>query len=423
MIKMQICIFEDKGYENLYPLTLLRPVFELKCGHSALLDKILRRYKGVKVHFFVRDCLVPILKKKTGGNCVNDLVALKDDVLFLNGRWLSINSSIELNGPEEIGLCNNDVVYARLKRETVISYATSSLERLLEAVKSKIQMKPVSATLISYPWELIKYNGKAIEEDFKSLGKSGIEGKMSPHAAIVGDRDKVFIAQGAQVQPFVTLDTTSGPILIDKEAVVHPYSRIKGPASIGAETEIFEGNIREGTTIGPMCRVGGEVEESIIHGYSNKYHEGFLGHSYVCEWVNLGALTTTSDLKNDYSQVRVYIKGELRDSHESKVGCFIGDHTKTSIGAFFNTGSVVGVMTNVVHSGGLLPKFIPAFCWFFNNRVFKGYGFRNMLETARSVMARRNRDLSEDEIELLKSAYEITKEERDFWIKKGKIGL
>ena len=126
---------------------------------------------------------------------------------------------------------------------------------------------------------------------------------------------------------------------------VLPFTRIEGPAYIGRESQLFRAHIREGTSIGPVCRIGGELEASIVHGWCNKYHDGFLGHSYVCPWVNLGALTTNSDLKNDYSPVRVPLAGESLDTGSTKVGCFIGDHTKTALASLINTGSSIGVMT------------------------------------------------------------------------------
>ena len=143
----------------------------------------------------------------------------------------------------------------------------------------------------------------------------------------------------------VVIDAEHGPVYIDEGAEIHPFTRIEGPCYVGKKSILLGAKCREGNSIGPMCRVGGEVEESIIHGYSNKYHDGFLGHAYVGEWVNLGALTTNSDLKNDYSSVSVMLDGHTPiDTGSTKVGSLIGDHTKTSIGTLLNTGAYVGAM-------------------------------------------------------------------------------
>src|SRR5207248_4001999 len=144
-------------------------------------------------------------------------------------------------------------------------------------------------------------------------------------------------------------DTTRGPVLVDRGAVVQAFSRLEGPCYVGPQTQVLAARVR-GSSLGEQCRVGGEVEASVIHGYSNKAHEGFLGHSYVGEWVNLGAGTQVSDLRNDYASVRVVVNGRAVDSGQAKVGAFVGDHTRTSIGSLINTGAAVGPYCQVLAS-------------------------------------------------------------------------
>jgi UDP-N-acetylglucosamine diphosphorylase/glucosamine-1-phosphate N-acetyltransferase len=218
----------------------------------------------------------------------------------------------------------------------------------------------------------------------------------------------------------VVLDSTGGPITVEDGVTIFPHSRIEGPCHVGQDTQIVGGKIREGCSIGPVCRVGGEVEEAIIHGYSNKYHDGFLGHAYVGEWVNLGALTTNSDLKNDYSTVEVKLNGQPIDTNDTKVGSFIGDHTKTSIGTLFNTGSIVGMMTNILGGSEILPKTIPSFCLFANGKAFKGFGLRKLLQTAETAMGRRKVAFTEADRSMLTHAYELTKDERQEAVKKSR---
>jgi len=210
----------------------------------------------------------------------------------------------------------------------------------------------------NYTWDLVLANPKQLVEDFKAAGRSGIHGVVEQPNAIRGSAQDVYVAPGALVHPMVVLDAAEGPIYIDEGAQIHPYTRIEGPSYIGKKTILLGAKCREGNTIGPVCRVGGEVEESIIHGYSNKYHDGFLGHAYVGEWVNLGALTTNSDLKNDYSHVEVTLEdGRPVNTGSTKVGSLIGDHTKTSIGTLLNTGANVGAMA-VVNSADRLALVI-----------------------------------------------------------------
>ena len=164
--------------------------------------------------------------------------------------------------------------------------------------------------------------------------------------------------------------------------------------------------------MGPQCRVGGETEQSILHSHVNKYHEGFLGHSYVCPWVNLGAMTTTSDLKSDYSSVKVPLDGCLVDSESMKVGSFIGDHTKTAIDSMFNTGSSLGVMTMVLPGGRLLPRHIPSFCNISFGELAADWSLENSLQTARVAMQRRGLAFTSAMERLYRELFVQTRDER-----------
>jgi hypothetical protein len=173
-----------------------------------------------------------------------------------------------------------------------------------------------------------------------------------------------------------------------------------------------------------MCRIGGEVEESIIQGYSNKYHDGFLGHAYVGQWVNLGALTTNSDLKNDYTAVSVILDGrEGIDTGSTKVGSLIGDHTKTSIGTLLNTGAYVGAMTVIAATGKPLPKFIPSFAWFLEGVVTKGFGKQQLYKTARVAMGRRKCQWTPAEEAMWNDIYQQTAPARIEAVKKGRRAM
>lgn len=312
------------------------------------------------------------------------------------------------------------MVCARVRRETARKCASQDFCEFLTRIQEKLHKRTVDAELISYSWNLVHHNPKAITADFKASGRSGVQGKMHPLSCVYGDESQVYIAPSAVIHPMVVLDTNGGPVVIEDGVKVFPHTRIEGPCYIGKDSQIVGGKIREGCSIGPVCRVGGEVEESIIHGYSNKYHDGFLGHAYVGEWVNLGALTTNSDLKNDYSTVEVKLNGQTIDTGDTKVGSFIGDHTKTSIGTLFNTGTIVGMMTNILGGSEILPKSIPSFCLFANAKAFKGFGLKSLLKTAETAMGRRKVVLTEDDRVLLTHAYELTAPEREEAVKKAR---
>ena len=186
------------------------------------------------------------------------------------------------------------------------------------------------------------------------------------------------------IWPGTVVSTETGPVFLDRGSAVRPGSFIEGPCYIGPGTVIDDAKVRPGCSFGPECRIGGEVEASVFQGYANKHHEGFIGHAFVGEWVNLGALTTNSDLKNAYQPVQVNWEGKTIDTGLLKVGCFIGDHAKTAIGSLINTGARIGTFANWFESG-LSPKEIPAFSW--GNKARWPLG--HVLSNARRVMSRR----------------------------------
>ncbi len=418
---MRICIFEDEGYENLYPLSLTRPVFDLKCGQITLRERILRDFPGVDVSYFLRDYLAPLFSQDKKEASINDTDALKrEDILFINGRWLLSKGELSLSGEEEIGICEKESLYLRATTKTINNCSFQNFRELIDSLRQKLKKKEIKARLVTYPWHLIDNNCWALEEDFEFRVRQDIQAELPSSATICGEKDRVFIARSARIQPLVLLDSTKGSIYIDEEAIISAYSHIRGPSYIGKESQILGANIGEGTSIGPTSRVGGEVEETIIHGFTNKAHQGFFGHSYLGKWINIGALCTNSDLKNDYRPVQVYIKGEFKDSGATKVGSFMGDHTKLGIGCLLNTGTIVGVGSNIVTAGKVLPKFISSFTWYLNGKFYKGYGLKQIIETARVVMNRRKVAMSPAEIKMLEEVFKITEKERKKLIEKSK---
>jgi UDP-N-acetylglucosamine diphosphorylase / glucose-1-phosphate thymidylyltransferase / UDP-N-acetylgalactosamine diphosphorylase / glucosamine-1-phosphate N-acetyltransferase / galactosamine-1-phosphate N-acetyltransferase len=171
---------------------------------------------------------------------------------------------------------------------------------------------------------------------------------------------------------------------------------------------VLGARLRGGTTLGPHCRVGGEMEASILQGYVNKQHDGFLGHSYVGEWVNLGAGTQTSDLRNDYGEVHVSIAGQRRATGSNKVGSFIGDHTKTGLGVLLNTGSAIGAFANLLPSGSLLPNQVPSFCQVRGGALQELGDLRKLCSTAATVMRRRGQEMTDAHYQLYDWLYEMT---------------
>jgi UDP-N-acetylglucosamine diphosphorylase/glucosamine-1-phosphate N-acetyltransferase len=408
-------VFEDEKCDCFFPLTFTRAIFELRCGYISLLERIKRNFPQIEIGVFLRDYLVPTFKKRVSISAINDLNFItRDDVLFLNGRWLMKYGEIPLEGEEKTTLKDGEIVCIRAKRRSIEENKADTLPGLLNKLKNSLPKEEIDTILLSYPWELVNQNPETLKRDFAFFGNKGIYGNFAEYAAVYGEKDKVFVAETAEIQPFVLLDTTDGPIYIDEGVKIHSHTRVEGPSYIGRDSIVVGAKIREGTSIGPVCRVGGEVGKSIFHGYSNKSHHGYIGRSYIGEWVNLGALTTNSDLKNDYTPVRVYIKDKAMLSNEVKVGVFVGDHTKTGIGVLLPTGGIVGMMCNILPAAGkLIPKFIPSFTCFFKNEFGEGKGLKHSMEAVRTAMLRRGIELSGEDVELFNTLYELTRKERE----------
>ncbi|RMF63700.1 MAG: glucose-1-phosphate thymidylyltransferase [Calditrichaeota bacterium] len=264
---------------------------------------------------------------------------------------------------------------------------------------------------IDYPWDLVRHNPAEVERDFDAeLGKGRIDGQVSSHAVLV-KQERIFVGKGSVVKAGVVVDASEGPVWLGQDVTVLPNAVILGPAYVGDHSVVKVGaKIYGGTSIGEVCKVGGEVEGSIIHSHSNKQHEGFLGHAYLGQWVNLGADTNNSDLKNNYGNVKVYVEGELVDSGSQFVGLFMGDHSKTGINTMFNTGTVVGVMSNVF-GADFPPKFVPSFAWGGRAGLVE-HELEKALQTARAVMARRAVEMSAAQERLFRRLFEMTRAER-----------
>ena len=413
---MRVAMFEDRvATECFSPIALLRPVFELLCGQFTPRERVLRFLPVTDWGAYLRSDLVDVYQEQYPESHVNDLDWLRQSpTLFLNGRWLADPKSLALCDPETAGIIDGSVAFLTLEPGDVSRLTENDVdESLMEIARSRRRVT-APGRLAKYPWDLVQHNPTQLIADFASrpFGPSNVH-QLGPQVAVLGNPKQVYLDPTAHIDPFVVIDATKGPVVVEAGCLIQAFTRLEGPSYIGRNSQLYRANIREGTSIGPVCRVGGEIESSILHGYVNKYHDGFLGHSYVCPWVNLGALSTNSDLKNDYSTVKVPISGHDVDSGEMKVGCFIGDHTKTAIGGLFNTGSSIGVMCMILPDGELLPKHVPSFSRIWHGELIDGLPLDRGLKTARQAMERRNFELTEAQEHLLRTVHAETELERD----------
>jgi len=410
-----ICIFEGIYYTRLLPLVYFRPQYDLRCGILTLREKVLCNYPDIPVTLHCRSYLSDIVQEQNPKLLVNQIKG--KECLFINGRVL-----VDENFKEQIALNKTDTLYVKGDSIIAAKVSGSKLDELKRGLKDLYTLsdfndlfkKEVDVKIINYPWDLITYNGNQIVSDFELLTAKQ---KKNMHKGIIYEGahllnpTNIYIDEGAKIKPGAVLDAEEGPIFIGKNAIVFPNSAIEGPVFIGEGTHVKMGaNIYKDTSIGEICKVGGEIEHSIIHSHSNKQHGGFLGHSYLGKWVNLGADTNNSDLKNNYGSIKVMINDEQVDSGSQFVGLTMGDHSKTAINTMFNTGTVVGVSSNIF-GAGFPAKYIPSFTWG-GAEALTSYDLERSLEVAKRVMTRRNMHMSDVDEKLFRKVFDLTKEER-----------
>jgi UDP-N-acetylglucosamine diphosphorylase/glucosamine-1-phosphate N-acetyltransferase len=262
-------------------------------------------------------------------------------------------------------------------------------------------------TTVTRTWDIFRKNGEEIEADFAILTKNRLSEKVPDSVQIIGDRSKVFLEKGASIECAI-LNTKAGSIYLAADSEVMEGSVVRGPFSLGEHSALkLATKIYGPTTIGPHSKVGGEVNNCVIFGYSNKAHDGFIGNSVIGEWCNLGADTNSSNLKNNYANVKIhdYVSGKALDSGLQFCGLIMGDHSKSGINTMFNTGTVVGVGCNVF-GGGFPPQFIPEFSWC-NGSDLSHYKLEKLFETAEKVWQRRGLVFDEKEKQLLTHIHQL----------------
>jgi UDP-N-acetylglucosamine diphosphorylase/glucosamine-1-phosphate N-acetyltransferase len=395
-MSINLGVFEDAGWQRLLPLTWLRPACSLICGTDRLIDKVIAACETAPAGYWARS--------EWSARIGESLPHTEPDS---NLPWCLVNARTLWQGAEELppegtAWIDRGEVLAVSVPGDMIEGLTSDLflnpERLAEWIELCRQTPPPEGVrLIRYPWDLVLANADELTRQCKQGGR---------HEGIVYDgvhfleHQSICIEPGAKIKAGVVLDAEKGPIHIASKAVIEPNAYIEGPAYIGPRSLVRPfASIRGGTTIGPVCKIGGEIEATVFQGYANKQHDGFFGHSYLGEWTNIGAGTTTSDLKNTYGTIRVFLSGVGVESGEQFVGSIIGDHSKTGIGTLLPTGCVVGVAANVFTTQAV-PKFVPSFGWL-TDAGLAPYRLEKALSIARVVMGRRDHELTHAEAELL----------------------
>lgn len=387
-------IFFDchKTRENLLPLTFTRPVADVRVGILTIRQKW-EKLLGQTSFSLTEPYLEGKFKPDTGS----------EPALYINGSVLP-NDKL-LTAINQLGALK----YLTAKG-TILAFKTEkhhlNYENFEAIVKSFSAVEYThDFTAIEQPWHIFKNNGEALKWDFYMLTNGRQSQPLSKTNTLLGNTADIFIEEGGKVEACI-LNTTGGPIYIDKDAEIMEGSVIRGPFSIGEHSTLkMAAKVYGPTTLGPHCKVGGEVSNSVFFAYSNKAHDGFLGNSVIGEWCNLGADTNNSNLKNNYGEVDVfnYRESKLVPTGLTFHGLIMGDHSKAGINTMFNTGTVVGVSANIF-GGDFPPKFIPSFSWG-GAQWLRTFSFEKSLEVAQLMMERRGVKLEDADLHILQTVY------------------
>ena len=405
-----ICLFEDEKWHSLTPLAYFAPVYELRCGIFTLKERIERYFKGDKVLVHSRRYIAESVIGQMYDNILFD-PNFSDKWIFINGRSIADEVLVKLfDKPSEDFLLYNGstLVGAYLTGDNVKKLFEGYSEFPLFGKLSGCKRIETSVKAIENPWDLIKHNGEEIINDFRILKENKENSLKNFDGVVFKNRNQILLGSFCEIEPFVFINAEKGPVVIDDHVKIMSHSTIEGPAYIGSGSTIKSHSIiSHNSSIGPVCKVGGEIEDSIIHSYTNKQHYGFLGHSYLGQWINLGAGTTNSDLKNNYGSIRVFSGNAEVDTGLTFLGTLMGDYTKTAIGTRLNTGASIGPCCNIF-SDQIVPKYLPPFTWQ-SNTFHSEYALDKIIETTKVVYSRRGVIFTDSDEKLFREVFNFTK--------------
>ncbi len=381
---MNYILFDDNTWQNLLPLTFTKPTSEIRIGILTITEKW-ETYLSGKLTFQTQ----AYLSQKYKGVYTNNTV-------FINGKICPT--------PELLAQINKLEFNTGIKKgNTLIAFRSNNASALnISEALASAEETSINYLSVENVWDIFSKNGEAIKQDFELITRGRTSQALSSSNTVIGDAKDIFLEEGAVVEAAI-LNTKSGPIYIGKDAEIMEGSVVRGPFALGEHSALkLSTKVYGPTTIGPHRKVGGEINNSVIFGFSNKAHDGFLGNSVVGEWCNLGADTNNSNLKNNYGNVKLYnyAQQKMIDTGLQFCGLIMGDHSKCGINTMFNTGTVVGVGANIF-GGGFPPTHIPSFSWGGAEGI-EEYKFDKMIETANRVYARRSLIMSAEEKQILK---------------------
>ena len=406
MTDLTLYLFDDAIAHQWQPFALTRPVGELLLGAHTFRARAELLFGARCAGHLTAPHLIGFDEGYAARAVSSESVRNDRPRLVLSSRAL-VDWDVRVEFSDRaLHLCiGDDVVGAYLPAGAPLPAAEWLAAPTTTANTANVQL---TGKVLRRVWELVAENAAQIVRDYEGSRTRETESAAPRFDALHYSAGSLRTGENVNIEPNVVFDFSHGPIWLDDNVTVRAFTRLSGPAYVGPGSTLLGGPY-EAISIGPVCRVHGEVEETIVLGYANKAHDGFLGHAYVGRWVNLGALTTNSDLKNNYGTVRMWTPDGEADTGLIKLGCLLGDHVKTGIGALLNTGTVVGAGSNLFGTE-MPPKYVPPFSWG-SGSALTVYGMEKFLKVTETVMKRRNVALSEDMTRVLRAAWQAAREQ------------
>ena len=400
----QLYLYDDAKARAFEPFALTRPVSELRAGAEIIRARWEQTSGSTASGFFAAAHLENFNEAGAPGSS-RAMRTLPPGTLIANSRCV-VALDAAIDNTKHVFSCGGDVCAVRI-RQSIETDGLTDGTMSLESLAGSGVATEIAGRWLSEVWDLVGDLEVQLVDDIPVMG-AGLSGAAIENATVVGKRG-VFCETGVSIEPFVVLDASSGPILIRRGATISSFTRIVGPCYVGEHSTIVGDAIR-GCSIGDVCKVRGEISGSVMLGHSNKGHTGFVGSSYIGRWVNLGAGTTTSNLKNTYGAIHLQTQSGLRDTGLQFLGSLIGDHAKTGIGMLLTTGCVVGAGANV-YGGGTSPKSVPPFAWG-DSEPYDRYDRAKFASVAERMMARRHVTLTEKGRRHLQDCFDASERSR-----------
>jgi UDP-N-acetylglucosamine diphosphorylase/glucosamine-1-phosphate N-acetyltransferase len=394
----RLYLYDDAPARAFEPFALTRPVSELRAG-ALLIRERWQRATGTGAYGFIGADHLSGFQELDSPPAVRSGSTIPAGSVVANSRFVvALDARLDDTSPSFV--CDGEICAVRIRKPMDLGGLEDGSLDLASLAPQDAVPTAIAGRWAREVWDLVGQLEAQLMEDIPLLGAE-LSGATIDNATVIG-RHRVFLETGANVDPFVVFDSSHGPILIRRGATVAPFTKIFGPTYIGEHTQIVGDAIR-GCSIGDVCKVRGEISATILLGHSNKGHTGFVGNSYLGRWVNLGAGTITSNLKNTYGPIALWTPTGVRDTGLQFLGALMGDHAKLGIGSLVNTGTVIGAGANVF-GANVTPKYIPPFAWG-EAEPWDRIEFDKFCEIAERVMERRNMVFDETAKNLLASAY------------------